>query len=63
MVKSSNEPLQPNPFTTYRDPKTGLWVVVTATSFSEPHPSLNSEENCQSHNPELLLSQGGKVQS
>ncbi|MEM8778594.1 MAG: hypothetical protein AAGF26_06925 [Cyanobacteria bacterium P01_G01_bin.49] len=28
MVKASNEPLQPNPFCTYRDPKTGLWVVV-----------------------------------
>ncbi|AFY76857.1 hypothetical protein Ple7327_1478 [Pleurocapsa sp. PCC 7327] len=63
MVKSSNEPLQPNPFTTYRDPKTGLWVVVKATSFSEPHPSSNSEEDRKTHNHELLLSQAGKVQS
>jgi hypothetical protein len=27
MAKVSNEPLQPNPFITYRDPKTGLWLV------------------------------------
>jgi hypothetical protein len=28
MAKLSDEPLQPNPFRTYRDPDTGLWVVI-----------------------------------
>ncbi|MDJ0599087.1 MAG: hypothetical protein QNJ37_09655 [Crocosphaera sp.] len=28
MAKASKQPLQPNPFRTYRDPKTGLWVVI-----------------------------------
>ena len=28
MAKASEKPLQPNPLRTYRDPKTGLWVVV-----------------------------------
>lgn len=28
MAKLSNEPLQPNPFLTYRDPDTGRWVVI-----------------------------------
>lgn len=31
MAKVSNEPLQPNPFITYRDPKTGLWLVIRET--------------------------------
>ena len=28
MAQASEKPLQPNPFRTYRDPKTGLWVVI-----------------------------------
>ena len=28
MVTQSNKNLKNNPFTTYRDPKTGKWVVV-----------------------------------
>lgn len=31
MAKASEQPLQPNPFRTYRDPKTGLWVVIPVT--------------------------------
>lgn len=27
-IKNSNKPLRSNPFITYRDPKTGSWVVV-----------------------------------
>jgi hypothetical protein len=27
----SDEPLQPNPFITYRDPNTGLWLVIRET--------------------------------
>lgn len=27
-MKSSNQPLKSNPFTSYRDPKTGQWVVI-----------------------------------
>lgn len=28
MARVSNDPLPPNPFTTYRDPKTGTWIVI-----------------------------------
>ena len=28
MTKVSKKPLRPNPFMTYRDPKTGKWYVV-----------------------------------
>jgi len=28
MTKTCSASLKPNPFTTYRDPKTGRWVVV-----------------------------------
>lgn len=28
MARVSSDPLQPNPFTTYRDPKTGTWIVI-----------------------------------
>ena len=31
MPSESNSPLQPNPFTTYRDPQTGLWIVAKAS--------------------------------
>ncbi|ACB51604.1 hypothetical protein cce_2254 [Crocosphaera subtropica ATCC 51142] len=41
MAKASEQPLQPNPFRTYRDPKTGLWVVV---SVSETTPHLHSSQ-------------------
>jgi|GEM_PF-4638238 len=34
MVKASTEPLKPNPFLTYRDPVTGLWVVVKNSNSS-----------------------------
>ncbi len=34
MPKASEEPLQPNPFRTYRDPKTGLWVVIKDSGIS-----------------------------
>lgn len=37
MAKVSNEPLQPNPFLTYRDPQTGLWIIV------QDNPSLKNE--------------------
>ena len=29
-MKSCQKPLKSNPFTTYRDPKTGKWVVVNS---------------------------------
>lgn len=28
MFRSSQRYLKPNPFTTYRDPKTGEWIVI-----------------------------------
>lgn len=30
MARTSNEPLKPNPFLTYRDPETGVWQVIDA---------------------------------
>lgn len=39
MAKVSNEPLQPNPFITYRDPKTGLWLVLQETISRETENS------------------------
>ena len=36
MAKASEQPLQPNPFRTYRDPKTGLWVVIQASGINTP---------------------------
>ena len=27
-MKTSEKPLKPNPFLTYRDPETGRWIVV-----------------------------------
>ncbi|NJN88540.1 MAG: hypothetical protein HC881_22475 [Leptolyngbyaceae cyanobacterium SL_7_1] len=29
----SKKPLKPNPFVTYRDPKSGHWVVVKTTAY------------------------------
>ncbi len=40
MAKASEKPLQPNPFRTYRDPKTGLWVVLKASAM-EANPHLS----------------------
>jgi hypothetical protein len=57
MVKVSNQPLQPNPFTTYRDPKTGQWIVVKISPLSEYHFSSDSQENFQLHNSYQLLVQ------
>jgi len=61
MVKVSNEPLQPNPFTTYRDPKTGLWVVVKKTKISE----YCSEREAMNHSVlsegKVLISDAAKV--
>jgi hypothetical protein len=63
MVKVSNEPLQPNPFTTHRDPNTGLWVVVKAMPKGARYPNLEGEKNFQPDDRELLLSQSEKAQS
>ena len=63
MVKVSNDSLQPNPFTTYRDPNTGQWIVVKAAPVYERHASFDREENFKSYNNELLLAQAGRVQS
>ncbi len=32
MAKASEKPLQPNPFNTYRDPQTGMWIVIQTTA-------------------------------
>lgn len=44
MAKSSNPNLQPNPFVTYRDPQTGLWVVVHSAAIAESSTSNHSQE-------------------
>ncbi|MEA5536533.1 hypothetical protein [Crocosphaera sp. XPORK-15E] len=54
MAKTSEQPLQPNPFCTYRDPQTGLWVVIKSTPVmagglsSERQPHLLDSENTAS---------------
>ncbi|GET40179.1 hypothetical protein [Microseira wollei] len=35
MDQVSQKPLKPNPFTTYRDAKTGRWIVVLPDSVSD----------------------------
>jgi hypothetical protein len=44
MAKASEQPLQPNPFNTYRDPKTGLWVVVQNSGIGTHH-CLSEKQN------------------
>lgn len=44
MARVSSDPLQPNPFTTYRDPKTGRWIVVK----SQPRVDLCVRKNLES---------------
>ncbi|GFE68750.1 hypothetical protein [Chroococcus sp. FPU101] len=44
MARVSSEPLQPNPFTTYRDPNTGAWIVVK----SQLNLDISSEQNLKS---------------
>ncbi|EAW37035.1 hypothetical protein L8106_21512 [Lyngbya sp. PCC 8106] len=36
-MKTCEKPLQTNPFTTYRDPETGRWIVVKEQQCS-PQP-------------------------
>jgi hypothetical protein len=61
MVKVSDEPLQPNPFTTHRDPNTGLWVVVKAIPLGERYPNREGEKNFQPDERELIFSQSEKA--
>ncbi|EAZ88036.1 hypothetical protein [Crocosphaera chwakensis] len=44
MAKASEQPLQPNPFRTYRDPKTGLWVVIPVTKTTNHFSSSVGQE-------------------
>ena len=58
MAKLSSCPLRPNPFHTYRDPKTGKWRVVklatSETYYCPPVDSLSSVTTGQgSQIPEL----------
>ncbi len=36
MPKPCQKPLKPNPFLTYRDPKTGQWIVVPNKPANRP---------------------------
>ena len=38
MQKPCDKPLKANPFTTYRDPATGKWIVIV-------QPSVQNSEN------------------
>lgn len=49
MAKVSNDDLQPNPFKTYRDPKTGAWIVIKPSSVS----ALQSRNNQAKYNAKL----------
>ena len=43
MANLSSRPLRPNPFHTYRDPKTGKWLVVeSASSETDYYPAADS---------------------
>ncbi|HEY9627929.1 MAG TPA: hypothetical protein V6C84_11555 [Coleofasciculaceae cyanobacterium] len=35
MMKTCNKPLKTNPFSSYRDPATGRWIVVKGNSASK----------------------------
>ena len=39
MLKTKDEKLKPNPFTTYRDPETGKWLVMRPSA-QKPTPVL-----------------------
>ncbi len=45
MAKASNGYLQPNPFGTYRDPQTGLWLVIPA-EVKNCKPEVKSKIPC-----------------
>lgn len=50
MARVSSEPLQPNPFTTYRDPNTGAWIVVKSQlNVDSIEPNLKSSPIYSSH--------------
>ncbi|MEG3438908.1 hypothetical protein V0288_17405 [Pannus brasiliensis CCIBt3594] len=55
MAKVSGKPLQPNPFLSYRDPKTGLWVVIQGTSLHNCL-EISSQEAPHSHTRERVQS-------
>ena len=43
MAQSTKKPLRPNPFTAYREPDTGRWVVIyKASSRPEEHANKQS---------------------
>lgn len=48
MARVSSDPLQPNPFTTYRDPKTGTWIVIKSQPKADPALGKNLESS-QTH--------------
>jgi hypothetical protein len=43
MARISSDPLQPNPFITYRDPKTGTWLVIKSGQEVETTVGKTSE--------------------
>ncbi len=53
MAKTSEQPLQPNPFRTYRDPKTGLWVVI-AVPEAKTHFASSVEQKISSDSKDAL---------
>lgn len=44
MAKYSNPNLQPNPFVTYRDPQTGLWVVLENANLAQSSTPSDPQE-------------------
>lgn len=48
MAKLSSQLLNPNPFVSYRDPKTGMWLIVQTTKVE--NSSKNDNDNAEKSN-------------
>ncbi len=48
MNKITNVKLRPNPFTTYRDPETGIWKVLKANLESSESGNHSLKLECSS---------------
>jgi len=53
MITPSNQPLKANPFTTYRDPVTGRWIVVQTVSNFSPTDSICQPKSESHHESKL----------
>ena len=47
MIKPCSTPLKINPFTSYRDPDTGRWIVVTGSNPCESDSNLKAKAEAE----------------